>query len=159
MTNLKKQLSLLAILMLSLAATANAQVNFTGFWKLSKENSDFGKLPPNSAPVIQNITQDKSKINVERHQIYANGDSTVYTEKLNLDGKSSEIAIKGDQKKTSTIKWSEDNKTLNIVSSYSNGIKAKESWSLAANGKLLTIEREAVIKDVPYKVKYVYDKQ
>lgn len=142
-----------------ITAAAKAQsTNYSGVWKLNKAQSIFGSISPNSAPVLLEIKQDDKAISIKRKQLYASGDSTVYTEKLTFDGKPVDVIIKGDLKKKTTIKWSADNSTLSDVSTYSNGSEGKENWLLSKDGKILTFKREFTSNGQTTTTSYVYDK-
>src|ERR1700749_3159166 len=104
---MKKTTLLLGITILlftELAASAQ-KTDFSGNWAINKDQSDFGEISPNSAPLTLKISQKDYWLSIKRHQKY--GDSILnYTENLTFDGKSTETKINADVKRTSTAKWS-----------------------------------------------------
>lgn len=157
MKTVKNYLCITLLFVMSVSTVTAQKVNFSGYWKLNKEKSDFGKISPNSAPVRATVKQESKQIIVEWSQVYGTGDSTVYTEKLNLDGTPSEARIIDGKVKTSLVKWSEDGMKLMVTSRYSSGMTGQVVWSLVDNGRVLMLQR--TINGNDYPVSYSYNKR
>jgi hypothetical protein len=115
---MKKITFLLAAFLVSIMANAQGP-DFNGTWKLnsskSKLNADFSMAPKS---II--IVQKGNDLQVEKHSSFQDQEF-VTTDKLTLDGK--ECMNKGfqDTQKKSTAIWSDDKKSLKIVSKFSIG--------------------------------------
>jgi hypothetical protein len=115
---MKKIVFLLATFLVSVIANAQG-TDFSGTWKLnsskSKLNADFSMAPKS---II--IVQSGNDLQVEKHSSFQDQEF-VTTDKLTLDGK--ECMNKGfqDTPKKSTANWSDDKKSLKIISKFSIG--------------------------------------
>lgn len=135
----KRYFILLAILAL-VALPALAKPNFTGDWKLNTSKSTFGQFPAPSS-MTNKITHADPKLTTATKQSSDMGDfemSASYT----TDGKESQNEGFGGSTTTSTAKW--DGDTLNIETKGKfgdNEFTMTEKWTLAEDGKTLTIVR------------------
>ncbi|MCU0362144.1 MAG: hypothetical protein MUE32_02200 [Bacteroidales bacterium] len=110
---MKKILFFPALFILTLAA-AGQGTDFTGTWALnsgkSKLNDQFTFAPKQ---II--VTQAANEINVEKHSSFQDQEF-VTKDKYSLDGKECINPGFQDSQKKSTANWSEDKKTLKVVS-------------------------------------------
>ena len=110
---MKKIKILLAALMISSIATAQV-VNFSGTWKLnsskSKLNEEFSMAPKE---II--LVQNGNDLNSERHSSFQDQEVTT-KDKFTLDGKECINTGWQDSQKKSTAVWSDDKKSLKIIS-------------------------------------------
>ena len=115
---MKKTALILAAIMISTLVGAQG-IDFSGNWKLnsskSKLNAEFSMAPQTLV-----IAQNGNEINVERHSDFQ-GQQMVTADKITLDGK--ECVNKGfmDSEKKSTASWSDDKKSLKVISKISIG--------------------------------------
>lgn len=112
---MKKLLYLIAFIMGSMTSMAQSP-DFSGNWKLNNEKStlfDQFSLAPSQLILIQ--TADS--LMVEKHGNFQ-GQDYVTKDKFSLNGKECINAGFMDSKKTSTAVWSEDGKTLTILSKF-----------------------------------------
>ena len=135
-----RRLLLILGLVLALSAVpAFAKPNFTGDWKLNISKSDFGGMPsPNS--LTNKVTHDDPKLKVAVKQ---SGDMGEFEMESNYttDGKECTNEVFGSPF-TSVVKW--DGDTLLIDSKGKmgdNDFSISDKWSLSADGKTLTINR------------------
>jgi hypothetical protein len=110
---MKKMFLLPALLFFSLAVSGQA-ADFTGTWLLnsgkSKLNDQFTFAPKQ---II--ITQSANEINVEKHSSFQDQEF-VTKDKYTLDGKECINPGFQDSQKKSTANWSDDKKSLKVVS-------------------------------------------
>jgi hypothetical protein len=110
---MKKTFTLFAALLFSAAAIAQGP-DFSGSWSLnsgkSKLNAEFSFAPHQ---VI--ITHAGNDFTVEKHSDFQ-GQEFVTNDKLTLDGKECINSGFQDSQKKSTCTWSDDNKSLKIIS-------------------------------------------
>src|SRR5260370_22364932 len=138
---------ILAVSLLSIVAfstQALAATNFSGEWKLNVGKSDYGPVPaPDS--MERSIAQTDAAITLKTHQKGAQGE--IKSElKYTLDGKESTNTINGTPSK-GNAKWAGDN--LIIESTRENQgteLKFKETYSLSAAGKVLTINNHISVQ-------------
>jgi len=151
---------------MNLTTVMAQKTDFSGIWKLNKENTDFGDhFSPNSIPIQLIIIQKKDTISIERTSRNKQGETHVYLEKLATDGRTSEVLINEVLKKISGSKWSDDRQTmLEISSTYIEAgqdkqRKASDTWVLSNAGMTLTVSRIDENQDGRFLSKAVYDKQ
>jgi hypothetical protein len=102
------------------SATVSAQgLDFSGTWKLNTTKSKLG-AEFSMAPKEILIAQKDIDFNVEKHSSFQDQEFTI-KDKFTLDGK--ECLNQGwqDSQKKSTAVWSEDKKSLKIISKMSIG--------------------------------------
>ena len=125
-----------------LMALDAGKTDFSGDWKLNEEKSE---LPERGRRMLSLTLVIKQKDNVlDVTRTYSGRDGAEYTleEKLTLDGKESTTTFR-ESPKTTTVKWSEDRKSLHMVSKMifsRNGnefeIDTKEVWKFNSDGEL-----------------------
>lgn len=127
-------------IMLFIGITAMAQTNFSGTWELSKTKSKLNDQF-SMAPITLVITQDAAVLKVERHAEFQ-GNSFTTTASYTLDGKESINDGWQDMKIKSTAKWSDDQKTVTIVSNIpmqdGNEMKIVNTYSMVDGGLVVT---------------------
>ena len=141
---MKTRLSLAtAAVLLSVSVSAQGLPNFTGTWTLDAAKSDFGPIPPpESIIMVIDHKEPTLKVNVTQKTPMgeAANDSTYTT-----DGKDNINKMRspaGEQDVKSTTKW--NGKTLTTsrtIEAQGMSIGIEETWDLAADGKVLTINR------------------
>ena len=154
---MKKVMTLLVLSFIVLFVSA--QPDLSGKWKLSKEkstlNDQFSMAP---SEII--ISQKGNDLNVEKHASFQDNDFTM-NEKYTLDGKECINDGMMDVKKKSTVRISDDKKTLTISSKMSmqdgSEMTIKEVYSLE-NGNLV-LDSSAFSSFGDMKEKMVYEKQ
>ncbi len=135
-------------LLSSATLKAQAPVNFSGKWAYDKSKSNTGNssLFTDDNERILVITQDATSISVERTLIQPGSDNLTSTDKFNLEGK--EIVEKNGTEITKRFaKWSADKNVLTLTtiitfdpSVNTNEYRTDDTYKLAENGKLLTLE-------------------
>lgn len=109
---MKKTFFLFAALLISIVVSA--QIDFSGSWKLntskSKLNAEFSFAPKE---II--VVQKGNDLSVERHSEFQGQEFTI-NDKFTLDGKECVNAGFMDTEKKSSVTWSDDKKSLTVVS-------------------------------------------
>jgi len=132
-----------AAVLLTVSLSAQGLPNFTGTWTLDAAKSDFGPIPPpESIVMVIDHKEPTLKVNVTQKTPMgeAANDSTYTT-----DGKDNINKMRspaGEQDVKSTTKW--NGKTLTTsrtIEAQGMSIGIEETWDLAADGKVLTINR------------------
>jgi hypothetical protein len=115
---MKKILLLPALLLVSVIVSAQAP-NFSGTWKI---NTGKSKLSDqfSFAPKQMIIVQSGNEINIEKLTSFQDQDMTT-KDKYTLDGKECVNAGFMDTQKKSTATWSDDKKSLKVISKISIG--------------------------------------
>lgn len=153
-------------LMLVAVAVAFAFVaapNFSGEWTFNESKSDLGDAQFRFVWETLKITHTGNTITIVKHGESQNGPFD-QEEKLTLDGKASENPFFGDNVRKSTVTWSGETMvvtseaTLNF-NGESNSFSQKESYSLDASGKVLTVVNETSSSFGDSKQKIVYEKK
>ena len=154
---MKKVITLLVLSFIVLFVSA--QPDLSGKWKLSKEkstlNDQFSMAP---SEII--ISQKGNDLSVEKHASFQDNDFTM-NEKYTLDGKECINDGMMDVKKKSTVRISDDKKTLTISSKMSmqdgSEMTIKEVYSLENGNLVLDSSASSSFGDM--KEKMVYEKQ
>jgi len=132
---------LLAVLALG-AVQAQAKPNFSGAWKMNAAKSDFGPMPAPDSRIDKISHEDPSL----KDNVTQSGQQGEMTSDLSYstDGKETTNTIRGNEFK-STAKWDGDELVINNKGSF-NGqdVTLTDRWSLAADGKTITIMRHAI---------------
>jgi len=132
-----------AAVLLTVSLSAQGLPNFTGTWTLDAAKSDFGPIPPpESIVMVIDHKEPTLKVNVTQKTPMgeAANDSTYTTDGKNNINKMRSPA--GEQDVKSTTKW--NGKTLTTsrtIEAQGMSIGIEETWDLAADGKVLTINR------------------
>ena len=155
----------LALLLTVQLSAQNGAVNFSGSWALNESKSNFGDSPFRMAASILTIKQEGNNLSTERTVNSPDGQEMKMTGKYTMDGKECENTGFMDSKTKSTVKWSDDNKSITIASSTifnMNGdnmeMKASETWMLDGE-KTLKIQTSTSMPDGEMKTSLVYDKK
>ena len=140
--------AVMALVALSLVvASAAAKADFSGKWAMDKTKSE--GVPPNVEQVMT-VTQTGDKIDLETKITAPQGERTV-KDSYTVDCKETDFTPQGPQgpmgKGKRTAKWSADGAALEVSETATldgpNGpdeVSATRKWTLAADGKTLTIE-------------------
>jgi len=139
------------------------KADFSGIWTINLDKSDFGKLDANlnSAKLI--VIDQKSKSLILTRTFGNNAPSIEY---YNFDGTSVDTTM-GEYKKTSFLKWADDEMQFTISSLYNVTQQNRDPWkytrtetySLSEGDKILTVDRVSVLPDRKETIKVVYDKK
>ncbi|WP_321471920.1 hypothetical protein [uncultured Paludibaculum sp.] len=131
-------LSGLVLAFLTIACAAAAP-NFTGSWKLNTSKSDFGQMPPPNS-MTQTVTHEEPKIKIAMKQSSDMGDFE-YEREYTTDGKEYTNDMRGNPVK-SVLKWDGDVLVITTKGKFGdNEFTAVDRWTLAADGKTVTINR------------------
>jgi len=132
-----------AAVLLTVSLSAQGLPNFTGTWTLDAAKSDFGPIPPpESIVMVIDHKEPTLKVSVTQKTPMgeAANDSTYTT-----DGKDNINKMRspaGEQDVKSTTKWNEKTLTTSrTIEAQGMSIGIEETWDLAADGKVLTINR------------------
>jgi predicted ribonuclease toxin of YeeF-YezG toxin-antitoxin module len=147
-------------------AAAAAKADFTGKWVMDKAKSE--GVPPNMEQTMT-VTQTGDKIELETKIVAPNGERVI-KDSYTADGKETDFTPQGPQgamgKGKRTAKWSADGATLEVSETATlngpNGedeVSATRKWSLAADGKTLTIEMSFSGEQGVQKTRRVFVKQ
>ena len=154
--------SLLVIPKTSFAGKKKA--DFTGEWALNESKSDLGEGRFFSA-VKMNVAQDGKTITIDRTRTGRNGEERTTQETLTLDGKEN-TAEAENRSTTSTASWSDDKTSLTIKSAIEFNRQGEtfemnrtETWTLAEDGMMLTIQSDSSSARGDRSVTLIYDKK
>lgn len=141
-----------------------APANFSGEWKLNEGKSELGQYPQ-FAPRKIKVTATDTSATVERTSVGQDGQERTAKETLSYSGKETESTVFGTMKKKSTVKWSDDGKTMTVNGSVlferdgqSNEIKTTEAWKLSDDGKSLLVSSNSSSSFGENAMKMVFDK-
>ncbi len=145
------------MLLLAMAALAQAKPNFTGDWKLNSEKSDFGPMPPPDSMSLK-IDHEDPNLKVATTQSGAQGEMS-YEAKYTTDGKESTNTI-GPMEAKSIANWEGDNLLINTkLAGNGMDLELKSKWTLSEDGKHLTNTVHIVSPQGEFDLSYVFDKQ
>jgi predicted ribonuclease toxin of YeeF-YezG toxin-antitoxin module len=156
-----------ALVALSLVAVAAAaKPDFSGKWVMDKAKSE--GVPPTMEQTMT-VTQTGDKIELETKIVAPQGERVI-KDSYTADGKETDFSPQGAQgamgKGKRTSKWSADGAALEVSETATldgpNGpdeVSATRKWSLAADGKTLTIELVFSGEQGVQKTKRVFVKQ
>ncbi len=131
---------LTALVMVCGFALAADKPNFSGTWTLQTAKSDFGSFPPPTKSTLKVDHQDP-KLNFTSIAETEMGEQTIEL-KLLTDGTETTNEVMGMQVKT-TAKWDGSAIAMQSKVTTPNGdVTLDERWSLADDGKTLTIDRK-----------------
>ena len=140
--------------------------NFSGTWILNEQKSDFGEYGRMMASDKLVIVQKGKKMTMERYVTTPTGESYNYPENYTLDGKECVNPLWEQSKKTSTVAWSEDKKSLTFTSlldlmfeGNEMKINTVEVYSLEDGGKSMVIKETATTEYGDTVVSFIYDLQ
>jgi len=134
-----------------------AQPNFSGEWRMNAERSNFAPLP---APekMVRKISQRGSHLKIQTTQ-FGRQHEIVTELSYTTDGAVSRNVIRG-QEFTGTAHWEGD--TLVVESKrevQGMTIVQQESWSLSADGHVLTIANHVQTPQGAFDISVVLEKQ
>lgn len=159
--------AVVALVALSLVvASAAAKADFSGKWAMDKTKSE--GVPPTIEQTMT-ITQTGDKIELETKITGPQGERTI-KDSYTVDGKEADFTPQGPQgamgKGKRTAKWSADGAALEVSETATldgpNGpdeVSATRKWTLAADGKTMTIEITFNGEQGTQKTKRVFVKQ
>ncbi len=154
-----KKISFLLAAFILLSSFVSAQtVNFSGTWKLnsskSKVNDQFSMAPKE---II--LVQNGNELNSERHSSFQDQDF-ITKDKFTLDGKECINTGWQDSQKKSTAVWSDDKKSLKIISKIPiNDGEMVTTEIYKIDGANLVIESSSASSFGDMAETMVYDKQ
>ena len=164
MKKMPKMVMAAALLISLLAWAGAAKVDFSGTWSMNAEKSVTGENAPRRIAAKMTVVQKSDTLSIERIIKRDTGEETSSTEKLTMDGKECVSTVMG-RPRTSTATWSEDGKSLTIVSKSvfeRDGnkieISSTETWKLSEDGKSLTVDVASKSPRGERKGAFVYDK-
>ena len=151
-----------AITLVAAPAAARAQQapNLSGTWELDVAQSDFGMMPgPTKATLV--VEHKEPALKVVSTQVTPRGERTA-TSSYTTDGKESKNTGAMGNEVTSTLKW--DGAVLTNAAKtqvQGNDVSITERWSVAPDGRTLTINRTvaAPVMPAPMDMTLVFAKQ
>ena len=155
---IRKLLSITFLIALPLITVAAQQKpDFSGTWKLNVAKSDFGALPgPQSRTDV--ITHKDPSLS-DSVTVESEEGKQQYTANYTTDGKEATNKI-GTRDVKTAVKWSGSSLALSSKFTYEGADVAGEStWSLSADGKVLTISIHYASSIGETDQKLVYEKQ
>ena len=139
------------------------KTDFSGTWKLNENKSNLGEGSRFASSQLV-VTQKEDKLTVERTATNRNGEEMKFNSDYTLDGKEYEETVRNRPRKV-TANWSDDGKGITISSTSKferNGeemvFTSKETWTLSADGKSLTVNIDTSSPRGERKMQLVYDK-
>lgn len=156
---------LAALALFAAVVAAAAKPNFSGTWVLDASKSE-GVQP--GAEETLTIKQDGDKLSVERKFKGPQGERTT-NDTYTADGKEGDFTMqvmRNETKGKRTAKWSSDGTALEVhdkadfqTPNGSVSMEATSKWTLAADGKTLTVEQTRTTPRGTQTSKRVYTKQ
>src|SRR5215467_874455 len=143
MTKPFQLVSFISILIVAVLSPAQAAPNLTGEWKLNAGKSNYGPIP---APqlMIRNVKHDEPVLSITTTQKGPQGEVTTEL-KYTTDGKPSVNKVAGGEAK-GTAQWQGDKLVVESTREFQgNPMRSKETWSLSADGKVLTITNHVAL--------------
>jgi len=161
-----RRFATLALTIASLASPLAAQShpNFAGTWALNPKASE-GPMMPSS--MIMVITQDAKAFKVDNTTTMAMGEQKMEQKSAmayNLDGSTAKNTLSNmgqSLELTSKVSWDGPALLINTEGELAPGraLLQKDRWTLAPDGKTLTIAREGAASRQSFSVKLVFVKQ
>jgi hypothetical protein len=143
------------------------RTDFSGNWLINFQKSEFGEIPHYTASKQVKAVQTPGNIVVELLMVSASGADSIVNETLPLNGKALDT-LGGDQRKRRvTAHFSEDGRTLTIITSASvpndqktEQYKITETWNISTTGESLVLKKTIQSTDgFEYSINAVYDKK
>lgn len=162
---IKTTVALVAVVAVSFAFRA-APANYSGTWKLNEGKSELGEFGARGVPSKIVVDQKTDGISITTTSANFQGEEVTLTDNLvegkEVDGK----GTFGNATKKSTLKWAADGNsfTVNVAIKAEFGgqsfeMSGSEAWTIAADGKTVTIARKYSTPQGDFSTKAVYDKQ
>ncbi len=132
--------------------------NYSGLWKINAAKSDFGPMPQGPEKFERTIDHKDPAIKITTVQSMGGNERTTTVE-YTINGQEQTIKAGAGEAKV-TPAW-KDEKLVVLSKREVQGmeIKSSESWSLSADGKVLTVDSELSTPQGDFKLKFVLDKQ
>lgn len=129
------------------SVVAKAQrTNFNGDWKLNEAKSELGQFGGRAARSLKAEQKEDAIIITRVLPGFNGGDPVTSVITLTFDGKVVESEGFGGSKRKSTVKWSDDGKTMVVNSNtiferdgQSFEMKSVESWTITNDGMLSVV--------------------
>lgn len=157
MTRLFPVLALTALLT-GAAAQAADHPDFSGTWKLNNAKSDFGPMPQGPEKFERKVDHKDPEMKVSTTQSMMGNEQTTavaYT----IDGQEHEVRMGAATAKI-TANWKASVLEINAKREIQgNAITSTETWTLSAEGKVLTVDSNISTPQGDFKLKFVLDKQ
>ena len=147
----------LSLAVLSVLSPAQAAPNLTGEWKLNASKSNYGPIP---APqlMIRRVMHEDPALSITTTQKGAQGEVTTEL-KYTTDGKPSVNQVAGGEAK-GAAQWQGDKLVIESTREFQgNPMRSRETWSLSADGKVLTIANHVGLPQGEFDLTLVFDKQ
>jgi hypothetical protein len=155
---MKKLMSTLFVIAAAASiAMAADKPDFSGSWKMDADKSVFGPMPPPTS-LTRKIAHKDPDLSVDEARSGAQGDMNM-TMKYSTDGKETTNSLMGNDVKSKAV-W--DGKILVITSNANFGgadVKLTDKWTLAEDGKTLTIAQTISAPQGDFDLTYVLLKQ
>lgn len=159
-------LLLSGIFILASSLTFAQKINFSGTWTFNESKSVLsGEGGPRGAAVKMVIKHDGNTLSIEKTNRGQGGNERTFTENYTLDGKESENPAFRDNVKKSTVKWSDDKKSLTITSKMvferdgqQMEVNTTEVFTLSSDKKTLNVDYTSKSARGERKNTFVYDK-
>jgi hypothetical protein len=158
----------ISIIMLTVMTSANilqSKISFDGKWTINISKSEFNSLKPDLAPKQIIVKQTLDSIALTKTFEHPGTAPQSYTQIFSYNGKPTErLARGGVERRVISIAYKSDTLIFTTQGYVNNqGLKweytATENWSLSQDGKILTVQRKAVLPDRTETYKAVYNKQ
>ena len=145
-----------AAALLLLPATVHAAPDLAGEWKLSIAKSNYGAFP---APLAMTRTIKHDGVTLTMHSVQKSAQGEVTSDlKYTTDGKESVNKVQGGESK-GTAQWIGDKLMIESAREFQGVVlKQKEIWTLAPDGKTLTIDSHVTLPNGEFDVKQVFEK-
>lgn len=142
---------------------AAADINFSGNWTLNESKSNVGEGRFRMSPKMT-VKQEGNSLVVDRVRSDRDGQERTMTDEYTLDGKQT-VDESENRTVKSTAAWSADGNSLVIKSETTMSrqgqtfeMSGTETWSLSADGKILTVKSASSSQMGDRTVTLVYDK-
>lgn len=152
----RRYMILAAAVCLLAVTPAMAKTDFSGTWKIVLDKSDFGPMPP-PEKVEQIVEHKENDLKVNVTQVGQQGEVKM---ELNYSTEKETTNTFRNTPMKSTAKW--DGDKLVVVSKLEfqgNEVVIQDTWSLADEGKTLTLDRKLNTPQGDLEMKHVFAKQ
>lgn len=155
----RRFLTLAALLALAaLFCFAADKPNYSGVWKINSAKSDFGPMPQGPDKFERTVDHKDPAIKITTVQSMGGNERTTNVE-YTINGQEQVIKTQMGEYKA-TPSWKDNNLEVSAKREMQGmEIKSLEKWSLAADGKVLTVETSLSTPQGDFTMKFVLDKQ
>ncbi len=140
------------------------KADFSGSWKLYEAKSELSQFAAYATKKIQ-VEQKVDAVTITRTARGFDDKDFSYKEILPFDGKRADTILFGANKKQATIKWADNGKGFTIAYTLHldmNGqtfdVTGTDTWTLAADGLVLTITNSTTSRLGDSETKAIYNK-